>query len=497
MKKLFDKRLLGTLAIPSSFLMVTFVFLVNSPIHPWRNGELGTDSGVFQTIAFMMDKGYMPYRDSFDHKGPFLYILNWLGYQIEAYRGIWAIEFITLFFSLNVIYKTARLCCNKVFSYITTFISVSLLFDFFLDGNFTEEYAILLIATSQFVFLDFLLNRHVTKFRLILCGFCFGATCLLRINMIAVWIVFGIGIFALCIIHKQYDDLKKFILFFLLGASLILLPIILWLGANGALMGFWEDYIVFNREYTSASGGRATFSNIWLTFFYFLDNTIVIFAVLIAAYFFAIRDKFLWGSYLCYLFLSLLLLSISGVVYMHYGLVLIPVVSFPIAFLFGTLDHKKDERTERQHLAFIVAAYFIGAVIMPDWLELGSSIVPVYTAREIDRISYPVHVISDYIKSNTQEDDAISVYGNWDIIYLLSERIHATKYSYQFPICEIRSSIKNEYLEDLGKELPKIIVVQAECYDPEISVFLEENGYFLVWSENDSLNGALLFESNH
>ena len=86
------------------------------------------------------------------------------------------------------------------------------------------------------------------------------------------------------------------------------------------------------------------------------------------------------------------------------------------------------------------------------------------------------------------------MYGNWDIIYLLSERIHATKYSYQFPICEVRPSIKSEYLEELEKELPEIIVIQAGHYDSEISGFLDQNGYSLAWTEYDSLDGALLFE---
>jgi uncharacterized protein (TIGR02328 family) len=36
-----------------------------------------------RVFAFMVDKGYMPYRDTFDHKGPYVYLLNMLGEKIS------------------------------------------------------------------------------------------------------------------------------------------------------------------------------------------------------------------------------------------------------------------------------------------------------------------------------------------------------------------------------------------------------------------------------
>lgn len=40
--------------------IVSFFFLLNSPLHPWNGTEPATDSSVFKAIAFMMEKGYMP-----------------------------------------------------------------------------------------------------------------------------------------------------------------------------------------------------------------------------------------------------------------------------------------------------------------------------------------------------------------------------------------------------------------------------------------------------
>ena len=63
-----------TAGIVLFILLVTFLFLQNSPLSIWRGGETGTDSSVFRTVALMMRRGGMPYRDTFDHKGPLLFI---------------------------------------------------------------------------------------------------------------------------------------------------------------------------------------------------------------------------------------------------------------------------------------------------------------------------------------------------------------------------------------------------------------------------------------
>ena len=73
LESILANGLTGTL-----FLGLSFVFLFNSPLHPWIRGESTTDSSVFRTVAMMMRYGYMPYRDSFDHKGPLLYIIEFL-----------------------------------------------------------------------------------------------------------------------------------------------------------------------------------------------------------------------------------------------------------------------------------------------------------------------------------------------------------------------------------------------------------------------------------
>ena len=94
--------------------IVALLFGFNSPLHPWVGSEAYTDSSVFKTVALMMEHGYMPYRDSFDHKGPILYIINLIGNSISQYRGIWVIEIIFLTVTFYMLYKISRLSCGSM-----------------------------------------------------------------------------------------------------------------------------------------------------------------------------------------------------------------------------------------------------------------------------------------------------------------------------------------------------------------------------------------------
>ncbi len=70
---------------------------------------------------------------------------------------------------------------------------------------------------------------------------------------------------------------------------------------------------------------------------------------------------------------------------------------------------------------------------------------------------------------------------NWNVIYVLCNRMHATRYSYQFPIGEVNPPIMDEYMDSLQKELPRIIVIEPNHYDENIQEFLENNNYMNIY----------------
>lgn len=486
----FRRSYLEEFILIAVLLIISFVFLTNSPLHIWIGSDSEKDSSVFLTVAMMMNKGYMPYRDTFDHKGPLLYLINYLGRRISAYRGVWVIEFISMFSTFLFIYKIARLKCGKALSYIVLLLSISLLFDFFQGGNLTEEYAMPFLAGSMYIFLDYFLNSKISVFRLVFCGLCFGGVCLLRPNMISLWIVFCIAILFKCIRDKSYHDLMFYITYFWVGFLLIVVPIVLWLAINNCIIDFWNVYIRFNFAYSSMSVDKR-----WSSFFYFLDKPAMLISIVISVYlFFNSKERFLYGTYCCYLFCTLLLICMSGRTYDHYGMILVPAVAFPIASLFGVCIKSFSEHGSRT-VSFLIALYFLYALILPDWISTVSALSRVYRLREEEHKSELVNEVCSIVDLNSTYDDKISVYGNWDIIYLLSDREHATKYSYQFPLGQVKSDIMDEYFDELQEQLPPIIIVQ-EFYDRKIKEFLDDNDYSLIWPENgdDREISSLIFK---
>ena len=468
--------------------ILTFLFLTISPLHIWKGADVGADSGVFMTVAMMMDKGYMPYRDTFDHKGPLIYLINYAGRQISAYRGVWVIEFVSVFATFLFIYKIARLKCGKILSCIVLLISGSLLFDFFDSGNLVEEYAMPLIAGALYIFLDYLMNRKISKLRLIFCGLCFGGVCLLRPNMISVWVVFCTAVLIKSIAGKEFRDLGKFIVFFILGFMLIVIPNILWLAVNNSLTDFWNEYISFNFMYTTTSTVAR-----WRTFFSFYNNHAVILASVISVYMiYRTGDRMLYGTYCCYLFFTLLFICMSGLAYSHYGMILVPAVAFPIASLLDICA--KSFSADKGNIGmFLLVLYFLYTLIIPDWIPVIGELAKVYSMRSEENHSWLVDTVCRVIDDNTQVDDKISVYGSWDIIYVLSNHEHATKYSYQFPIGNKVPDIMDNYFDELEKQLPMAIVVEKGHYDDRMADFLDSNGYSLVWSEPDAEQPTLVY----
>lgn len=480
-KTVWPKVDLETICLLFFIGIVSFLFLTKSPLHIWIGSDSGNDSSIFMTVAMMMDKGYMPYRDSFDHKGPLLFLINYLGRQIAVYRGVWLIEFISLFVTLLFIYKIGRLKCSKILSYIVLLVSLSLLSAFFKGGNFSEEYAMPFIAGSLYIFLDYFINQSVSEIRLILCGLCFGGVCLLRPNMISLWIVFCTAVLIKCICNRTFKELRIFITFFLLGFFIIVFPIALWLALNHCLKECWYASITFNYVYVSASNNGER----WDSFLIYFKEPAVTIASLMSFYlFFASKERYLYGTYCCYLACTFILICMSGRGYEHYGMILIPAVAFPIAAMFEIRADKFPADHGRVRSLFL-AVYFMCISIIPVWYPVISGLPAIYEKKNEENNSGLVNEVCRIVSSNTQEDDKISVYGMWDIIYILSDRAHATKYGHQSSLRSIKPDILQEYFEELGEEPPKVIVIQKGHYDDAMQTFLDENNYCLIWSEAD------------
>lgn len=67
--------------------------------NPFSIRIAGNDSSMFQYFGYAMHEGDILYTEIFDHKGPVIFIINWLaGYMdFGAISGIWLVELASIF----------------------------------------------------------------------------------------------------------------------------------------------------------------------------------------------------------------------------------------------------------------------------------------------------------------------------------------------------------------------------------------------------------------
>ena len=477
-----------------SSLVLSFMIMFVSPLNPvTRTDYVEMDSAVFRTIGYVMSRGGLPYRDSFDHKGPVVYLLNYLGDRvISATFGLWLIEVLFLAFSILVFYYTARLICSKISSFFVVMSAISLIMLFFERGNFVEEYALPFIALGNLIFLDYFLNNKITSFRVILSGICLGMVLMLRPNMIALWIVFCIAVLIKLIYSKKIKVLLKFIALFIPGIAIVFIPILFWLGINGSLPDFWKDYIVFNFVYASAGEAKSVVTGRIDSLIFFISVPLFLISLLSSLAFTFIKKDKVSILTLIYGLLSLIFVVMPGRIYDHYGLVLIPCTIYPLCLLIDSAKLIKREKIKKW-IGNLIPLVLTFAFIIPCWIVLGISLwAPDTTVNEMDEYyRTSAEKVAGIVESGSAPDDKIFVFGNWDCIYLMTDRMPATKYSYQYPPCYLAPELMEDCFRELKEDKPKLIVVQAGQYNM-IGWFIDSFDYELVWSEDpDDLLGSI------
>ena len=476
-KENFRKKC-GTFAIVLSFILMAFLAVSTSPSSPWNRAETVTDSGVFLTVGTQMKNGLMPYLDTFDHKGPVLYIINYFGVLINETSGILVFEFFALFISLIFMYKIARLRMKSrkggLFLVFAIF-SLYLTFNITDRGNLTEEYALPLVAVSLFIFLKYLMNKKISVFSVFVIGVCFALVALLRLNMIAMWGVFMLVIFTKLVLEKKFGELVKFATMFILGTVVVVAPIVIWLIVGGAFGAFISDYLLFNVAYSKAS-----LASIYSTIVYFLEQVLLSLGLALAGYFATVEKKnnrLILATFFVAFLVAVLAACISGRNYPHYGMILIPLPVFAFAWLYSKIEGG---------VLAIVFSVFLLSLTFSAWLKVSQSAVSSFLNRqEGEAVAELVKKSCEYTEALTSSDDKIAVYGNRDYIYLRCHRLPASKYSYQFPIAAVKPAILTEFFTDISASKPKVFVVQEGYVSNEVQEYLIRNGYEEDWRDGE------------
>lgn len=415
------------------------------------------DSSVFLYIGKRMTEGKIPYRDLFDHKGPILYFIEYLGIKISKtdYTGVWLLEALNILITIVFMRKLGRVISDKNSSvYLAVLLCAGVCgWKIWQGGNFTEEYALPWITFAAVVFFLFFKTGSYRRGDIVLLGIGFAVVFLLRANMIAIWVALMPLTLFILIREKRFSDIIKCLALFLLGIIIVVLPIFVYSLQTKSAEAMWRNYILFNISYTD--GALSVTERVNLALYFCKTLWPGVFAI-VATLLFYQKKKMLWANLLFFI-ISLWFVTMSGRGYYHYAIILLPAFVLPFSALFDLTDRLlsgKDNTVSSCRPWIVMVSFFV---------ILAVAFIYRIATSETDTDSPLV----TYIQEQTAADDNVLILGNSCWYYLMSDRKSENYYFYQLPPAEISLEIYNGFIDELTKHPSRLIVLPGSSDERE------------------------------
>jgi hypothetical protein len=438
------------------FLLVVVILLVQSNYTPVNLKRMHVDSSVYITIAQGITRGYLPYRDFVDNKGPLNYFLSVPGLAFGKFTGIWITELILLLVSVFFAYKTALFFGDKYKALLGTIFTFIQLIEFLSVNAGTEEYSLPFLMISFYIFTKYFFSpkKEASFFELIILGICFACAIMIRLNMFPLWVGFCLIIFVESIFKKHFSLLGKYVTGFLLGTIIILIPVFLYLKLNGIMDDFYK-YVIFGGVKKGFSGN--SIKEFVLNFFIVFNRNYSFFPLLFGL--FLIITKFrqtnfnFYAGYTISYFLMMIFLSFSsgdG----HYNLVLIPFFVPAITLLIEIFDSAfsviKLNKTKNAILVLFLCFIFSG-----EFADYFHNLLTINRNKSGSQLVKAGKIIDE----NTKPGDKIISLGFNGYIYPFTQRDIASKYFYQGSGLDYIPGANEEFISDITINKPAIIAL--------------------------------------
>ena len=462
-------------------ILLTFITSLVLVSNPFSEVIAKHDSSMFTYFGYAMDNGKIMYKEIFDHKGPIIFILNYIGilFSTTTFAGIYIVEFLSLFLFFLFTYRLSRLWITDLTALVPIIVEAIVLTFFLEGGNLTEEYALPFIAYSLYAFSKFYKSDNkIIWNEIILIGISFAIVFLLRANMISLWVIFCIFILVEFIYKKKYSELLKVIGLFITGLLLVLIPICLYLYLNGALEAGVFQSLIFNFMYLDSSGDK---NESIRTLYNLLSNhyVVALFSVFLLYIIYRWRnytknEKILSIIALLFTSFSFYTSVMPGRDYKHYLMAMIPTMTIPLVFII------KDLRINigRYKLFFsscLVIFILYNSQLNTIYETIYITNIDVNEIEQSDGIDHEeqqmifnatkknrVLDIAEIIKENSNEDDMIYVHRNAGNLYLLSDRLSSIKY-FNLPAVDLNENtlIGKDFLNEIIHANSKLIILDT------------------------------------
>lgn len=447
-------------------IVVSIISAVLVPSRMLLSSGPPDDSSVFAYVGWAMKHGLMPYRDIWDHKGPLLYYLNFVGMSLSPNStfGIGLLELAAYSIFFFLIYRMISSFASRFVVLAIAALSVGFVAHFAEGGNMTESWALLPLATAHYACWRWS-QQNTLRWCAPVIGACFVCIFALRANMVTFPIVAMLVLLyatnRTAGLHSAIKQLALALAAALAVAAAIVAPLYHW----GALHDFVAAYFGYNAAYSGALSLGARYLHTTNLLIFLFGTAIAILGI--AGWALGLKEstrpaEFVAGLpswYLRTLLWSLPLevagASMSGRDYPHYLLPLFPTFSLLAAWFLSELEEQTKAVPAKP------------ALLMVLWIGLLPSTLTTYAGNVSESMISPRsdHIaVAQFIQRATTPRDRITVVGGDSSAYitLLAQRLPASRFVYQYALIDANNPIAGEqrkqFVCDIAQNRPAVII---------------------------------------
>ena len=238
-----------------AFTVGLFLYSANTPLGPCYS----SDNSIYIVMGTALASGFRPYLDIFDHKGPLLFVFQWIP---QMFGG--GFQTITVFFQeVFFLFLCLRIICAislrffKIREFIPQIFYLAYVSSLVGEGNLSEEYCNFFILICIYCTLWYFSKTSHNRHNLLTCsciiGVCFTTCFLTRANNALPVEGLIIGVLLYLLISGRFSEIGLCIIGFVIGFFMILVPVFLWLHANGAVEASVQASIIHNLLYSGTT----------------------------------------------------------------------------------------------------------------------------------------------------------------------------------------------------------------------------------------------------
>lgn len=441
------------------------------------NGQLpGKDSGVFLYIGQQLLAGKVPYRDIWDHKPPVIYLIDAVGLVIGqgATWGVWLLEFGAIYGSLLLSFELLRRAFGfgaGLFGSLVWLAGLGLALE---RGNFTEEFGLPLQFAALYLFWRVERDGWTQRWYAVV-GLVTAVAFFLKPTLIGLPLAIGLYLLFSRGVARRWVELLAALGWLIVGGGAVVALIGGYLVATRALSEFVDQVVRYNFAYSSSQNEeRLSVLAEGLGALGLAGLPVLAGAGWVCALFYlararqAVKDtRPLLVVGVVALPLELWLVTLSGRLYLHYLITLLPVMALLSAFLVEravrgsrmNVDEGLAGRGEPERAGVWVAGLLVAIVAL-----VGLSL---YSRQGLSRdktmqaYQENLQAAVRYIEANTSREQPLLVWGAETSLHFLTRRPAATTFVYQYPLYTpgYQSAEKlRTFLDEIRASRPVLII---------------------------------------